>query len=267
MKFQNNNKPSFIQIPNEYIKCDIKKEYKSFGIDRKFLLVYVSIYQNMSLNQESRVSISDILRRGDKASSLKPSSPQCKNIIKTLKYMEDINMVNIITDLSKVGYLDMIRLKVNNHKSHSSFTSLTYDEYSKIASIESPYGFDNILTVFLYVKSHIFKRSKMKGGDEQPEAYDKPEAFFVAINIVRRDLGMSKDTVSSCLLELVKNNILIKHEAKLYANDSNKDSKPLWAPNIYVLPNSHSDQEIEWALNKLKAMQYYNNQHSSKINM
>jgi hypothetical protein len=179
---------------------------------------------------------------------------QFKEIINILDYMQEINTIEIITDLSTIRNDACIELLVTKDQIENNFTIITSEEFALITSIQSNTSVENLISTFLYVKSYIFKRNLQEDGSEFSNANEHPEAFFTRIEKICEDTGLARETVNKCLNGLIDNKVLIKYEVGSYPSRKS-DKFPIGnSPNIYVLNNSKAQQEIKWALEKLKTL-------------
>lgn len=186
--------------------------------------------------------------------NIKARDNQFKEVISILNYLQDINMIKVITDLSSIRYDSVIELIMSKDQTETNFTTITSEEFEAITSISSKVSIENLITTYLYIKSCIFKRNLRDDGTEFYNANERPEAFFTRIERICEETGLAKETVNKCLNCLVDNKLLIKHEVGSYAGIQKGKHFVGNSPNIYVLNNSSANQEIRWALDRLKAL-------------
>ena len=168
--------------------------------------------------------------------------------IAVLRVMVENEMIEIASDLSKVKADTGIEIKTNNlvFDTSKNFTIVTIEQFKTILSLNTKVNKENILLVYLYVKSYIISRKP-----DIPNPFDYPEAFYKSTDKIVKDLGMSKSTVNKCLQILTSGEhpLLIKKEMGFSHSEKDKSAKKL--PNIYVLNKSGYETEIAWAKEKL----------------
>lgn len=248
---KNITKEYFTRFPNEYIRCDIKKDY---GVSRKFYIIYILIDKYRSYENYSWITIRKILEfYGYKTTSRKPKA--FKEILDVLEYMINNKMIKVSQDLDSLSYDTGIEIEIipGNFDCAEKFTMITSSQLNTIMMTDSSLNKENILLAFLYINSYIGCRSKKDDGTEYDDAKDKPEAFFKSIESMSKELSISKDTVSQCIECLISkeenNPLLIKKEVG--SIPATKTSPPKNVPNIYVLNKDGYQREIKWALNKM----------------
>ena len=170
------------------------------------------------------------------------------DVIAVLRVMVENEMIEIASDLSKVKADTGIEIKTNNlvFDTSKNFTIVTIEQFKTILSLNTKVNKENILLVYLYVKSYIISRKP-----DIPNPFDCPEAFYKSTDKIVKDLGMSKSTVNKCLQILASGEhpLLIKKEMGFSHSEKDKPAKKL--PNIYVLNKSGYETEIAWAKEKL----------------
>lgn len=241
----------FTRFPNEYIRCDIKKDY---GVSRKFYITYILIDKYRSYENYSWITIRKILNfYGYKTTSRKPKA--FKEVLDVLEYMINNKMIKIFQDLDSVSYDTGIEIEIvpENFDFAEKFTMITSSQLNTIMMADSSLNKENILLAFLYINSYIGCRSKKDDGAEYENAKDNPEAFFKSLESMAKELSMSKDTINQTLDYLISDE---EHPAlfirkKVGSIPATKISPPKNVPNIYVLNKDGYQKEIKWALNKM----------------
>lgn len=250
--------PYFTRIPNIFIQHNIQKD---FGINKIFIYVYCAIDRNRSYEDTSFVCIKDILDSCQyKATRHKPKI--FYEILKCLIFLKENNYIECDFDIYKVNYNDCIKVKIisKTFDAIDNYTMLYGETLDTISQWDTKPTKESIISVFLYINSYIFIRPKNKDNVEimyNPES--KPEAFFRSIEVMSKDLGMSKDTINQCLQYLTSNinckkPLLIKREVG--SIQPNPKKPPQNVPNIYVLNKEGYEQEIKWAISKM--LEIYN---------
>ena len=141
---------------------------------------------------------------------------------------------------------------LNNFDKLDKYTVITANEIDTLLSSKSQIEKANLFGIYLYMKSFMFPRNLSPEGNDFPDAKDKPTAYWGYIDIMQRDIGTSRETINRCIKEYIKLNLLKKYETGSYIKIENGKEITKNAPNIYVLNNEFSKQEIGWALTKLK---------------
>lgn len=248
---KNTTREYFTRFPNEYIRCDIKKDY---GVSRKFYITYILIDKYRSYENYSWITIRKILNfYGYKTTSRKPKA--FKEVLDVLEYMINNKMIKIFQDLDSVSYDTGIEIEIvpENFDFAEKFTMITSSQLKTIMMADSSLNKENILLAFLYINSYIGCRSKKDDGAEYENAKDNPEAFFKSLESMAKELSMSKDTINQTLDYLISDE---EHPAlfirkKVGSIPATKTSPPKNVPNIYVLNKDGYQKEIKWALNKM----------------
>lgn len=242
----------FTRIPNNFIRCNLKSD---FGLSRIFLMVYILIDRNRTLENKSYISIGQVLSLCKYKHDTKRKPKIFYEIVKSLVFLETNHFIETDIDLYGLSYKDLIEVRIihENFDACENFTKLYGADLDKITSMEAKPTKENILSVFLYINSYIGCRSKKYDGTEYDNAKDSPEAFFKSLESMAKELSMSKDTVNQCIECLISNEggnpLLIKKDVGyLPATNTNLPKK---LPNIYVLNKDGYQQEIKWALEKM----------------
>lgn len=236
-------KKKFIRIPRKYVQCDIEKEY---GIGRKFYITYIFIDRYRTIENHSWVTIGKILSYYN----FKPSRNRPKafyDVVRALKFMVENRMIQVNQDLDALYYDTGIEIDVipEYFDVQREWSALYTDDFDRIMQGDSDTKKDLLLLSYLYVNSYINTRQANHITDKSKS----PEAFYKNLSSMANDLSMSKGSVSKCLKELVSKNLLVRETVGSLKQNNNKSRN---VPNIYVLNKEGHEQEIQWALQKLK---------------
>lgn len=219
-------------------------------MSRKFYGVYILIGLYKTCGNHSWITIDKILRSYGYSTSDRKTSV-FSDVITVLRVMVENEMIEITSNLSKVRTDTGIEIKTNNSVFDTSknFTVVTIEQFKAILSLSNKANKENILLIYLYVKSYIISRKT-----DIPNPFDYPEAFYKSTDKIVKDLGMSKSTVNKCLQILTSGEhpLLIKKEMGFFHSEKDKSTKKL--PNIYVLNKSGYETEITWAKEKLQML-------------
>lgn len=253
---KNTTKEYFTRFPNEYIRCNIKKDY---GVSRKFYITYILIDKYRSYENYSWITIRKILNfYGYKTNKNKPKAVY--EILDVLEYMINNKMIKVSQDLDSLSYDTGIEIEIipENFDCAEKFTMITSSQLNTIMMADSSLNKENILLAFLYINSYIGCRSKKDDGTEYENAKENPEAFFKSLESMAKEISMSKDTINQTLDYLVSNE---EHPALLVRKNvgsipATKSQPPKNVPNIYVLNKNGYQREIKWALDKM--LEVYN---------
>lgn len=288
IEYKNNN-TFFSRIPNSLIRCNMQTDYK---LHRIFFVVWITIDRHRTLEDLSYITIQEILTVcGYKCTQPKPKI--FHEVVKCLLFLDSCKFIEIDPlDLYDISYTKNITLKIiaPNFDQPNNFTRIYNTEIDSILLFnnfrlddmdtnKNKIGIrrENILLVYLYIKSYIGSRSKqtlpyklkekdfpilqaqMKNINNEDSYKDSPLAFWKPIQTISTELGMSKKTLDECLDYLTQDSknhtaLLVKHKTG-YIPRSDKQP-PKQAPNIYVLNQKGYQNEIKWAVNKM--MQIYN---------
>lgn len=231
-------------MPNKYPQCSILQKY---GVSRKFYITYLMIDRNKTRDFYSWITIRKILTYyGYKFSRHKPKA--YKEILDVLDFMIKTNMISITQDLNVITYDTGIEIKIipNNFYSEGQWSAVYDDDMNSIIAEKSTINKDVLLLSFLYINSYInIRQSDNK--IENPEKF--PEAFWGDLSTMAKMTSMSKQSINRCIDELLGNGLLIK---KVVGSVKYKDKPPQNVPNIYVLNKKGYENEIKWALQKMK---------------
>ena len=248
---KNTTKEYFTRFPNEYIRCNIKKDY---GVSRKFYITYILIDKYRSYENYSWITIRKILEfYGYKTTSRKPKA--FKEILDVLEYMINNKMIKVSQDLDSLSYDTGIEIEIvpENFDCAEKFTMITTSQLNTIMMADSSLNKENILLAFLYINSYIGCRSKKDDGTEYENAKENPEAFFKSLESMAKEISMSKETINQSIDYLVSGE---EHPALLIRKNvgsipAAKSQPPKNVPNIYVLNKNGYQHEIKWALDKM----------------
>lgn len=257
----------FIRVPNCFIQTDIQKTY---GLNRVFYIIWILIDRHRSLENKSYITIGEVTDYCEyKRTKTRPKI--VREIIKCLFFLETNNYIELdFFDIYNVPYDRCITLKIiaQNFDTANKFTKIYNSEMDSILCADySPkekkvhINRENILTVYLYMKSYIGTR-KNEEYNNNTSSIVHPLAFWKSTLHMAKDLAMSRQTITECLNYLIHSDenhtaLLIRHETGYIPQDGNKPPKQ--APNIYVLNKEGYEKEIQWALNKM--MEIYNVDH------
>ena len=238
----------YTRISNDLIRYDLNQKY---GIGRILLVIYILIDRHRSYEDTSYITIKEILELcGYKLSRHKPKI--FYDSIKTLLFLQESNYISADFDPYSLDYNDNIPIKIisKNFDQTNKFTIILGSIFDRIMKSDSKLNKENLLLVFLYVNSYIGNRPKNPDGTEKlSNPSSLPEAFYRNLHTMSSDIAMSRDTVTSCMQELVSIGILKKQTVGSIKRD---DKPPQNVPNIYALNKENYKQEIEWALDKMK---------------
>ena len=259
----------FIRVPNKFLREDLSTQY---GLNRIFLIIWIIIDRHRTLEDKSYLTIGEILDLcGYKKTRHHPKI--VREIIKCLLFLDTNNFIQLdFIDIYNVPYEMAITLKIISSVFDplDNFTKIYNKEMDTIlwshinekciANDKTPLR-ENVITVYLYIKSFIWERS------ENYESHNYPTAFWGSIDGMGKDLKMAKKTILNCIDYLtsstdISDPLLVKHETGYIPQEDNKPPKQ--APNIYVLNKEGYEKEIQWALNKM--MEIYKVDHFIKRN-
>lgn len=235
----NNTRDFFARVPTEYIRCNINKKY---GLSRTFYLVYTYMYRNKSPEGFITFGINQLLS----ICGCKQDNKSCiayKDIIKSIQYLADNGMIKVFCEnLENISCRNYIEVEIlDKFYQAKRYTTVYFADIDKILYSNSKCRNQNLITVYLYIMSYIFKHK------EQNLSRDIPEAFYSLVENIISITGLSPNTVNMCLDELVTLGIFIKKETGTI-----KDGDLyVTLPNIYVVNNNHAGHEIELAMAKL----------------
>ena len=116
------------------------------------------------------------------------------------------------------------------------FAKLSYDVFDTIINIDYPLSKPTLLKVYTYIRGRII--------ENEQQAY----GFYGSIERAVKDLDLSRKTVDACLDLFVDHNLFIKYTT----GSCYIDGEPRNVPNIYVLPDDQSENNIKGLLEELK---------------
>ena len=266
IEYKNDN-VFFSRIPNEFIRTSI---FNTYGLHRIFIAVWISIDRHRTLEDCSYLMLREIIEdTGYKCTRQKPKL--FNEILKCILFLDSCGYIKLDPiDPYTISYDQCITLKIiaQNFDTANKFTKIYNSEIDSILCTDSDskekkvhINRENILTVYLYMKSYIGTR-KNEEYNNNTSSIGHPLAFWKSTLHMAKDLAMSRQTITECLNYLTHSDenhtaLLIRHETGYIPQDDNKPPKQ--APNIYVLNKEGYEKEIQWALNKM--MEIYNVDH------
>lgn len=164
-------------------------------------------------------------------------------------------MITIAQDIDSITYDTGIEIKVisDNFDVPKNFCKFDFNMFDKIMDADSAISNETLLLSYIYILSYIGEKSERRDKESDSDYLrrlkDYPRAFFRDIGNMSKDLSMSKDTITKCINYFLSNEILIRENV---GSVKIKGKPPQNVPNIYVLNNEECNQEIEWALEKMK---------------
>lgn len=185
----------YSRIPNDFFygECIIKNTNKNI------LMMYDSLYMRRGLDNISSISIEYIIEY----CGLKPNRNKGKtnDTIKDLfLYLENTGYINILNkeDLKSIKNLILIHFKKYADK---NYVELKRSEIEKISNSESKLDKTNLLIIFLYLKSRMYRR---QNGDDLVKSGGIPETCFPTYENIYSDIDISKRSISRYITELDK---------------------------------------------------------------
>lgn len=250
LQYENKN-IYFTRVPNIFIQTNLND---NFGLNRIFLLVYILIDRNRTLENKSYISIGQVLKMcGYRLTRRKPKL--FHEIIKSILFLKENHFIDTSFDIYSISYDDLIEVRIiaENFDATEKFTKLYSRDLDMIMSMNTKTTKENVLLVFLYINSYIGCRSKKDDGTEYENAKDNPEAFFKSLESMAKEISMSKETINQSLDYLTSQK---EHPALLIRKNvgsipATKSQPPKNVPNIYVLNKNGYQREIKWALDKM----------------
>jgi len=240
----------FTRVPNSFIRGHSK------DIKKRTILVYIYLDTYRNLNNIVNFSLYHLIRSCGYVSNEKTIS--INNDFKSiLEFLYDNQMIEFLTSFVDIKGNSLSQIKLlDNFDCVDNFTKITLNETDTLMSKSQNIDKTILFSIYLYMKSFMINRPLTSDGEEYKNAYERPSSFFGTYNSLINSLGYSKSTIKKCFQEFENIGLLKKYETGSYFVTFNGVSKKINAPNIYVLNNDKSDQEIEWTLDKLK--QLYN---------
>lgn len=116
------------------------------------------------------------------------------------------------------------------------FAKLSYDVFDTIIAIDYPLSKPTLLKVYTYIRGRII--------ENEQQAY----GFYGSIERAVKDLDLNRKTVDTCLELFVDHNLFIKYTT----GSCYIDGEPRNVPNIYVLPDDQTENNIKALLEELK---------------
>lgn len=116
------------------------------------------------------------------------------------------------------------------------FAKLSYDVFDTIINIDYPLSKPTLLKVYTYIRGRIIENEQQVYG------------FYGSIERAVKDLDLSRKTVDACLDLFVDHSLFIKYTT----GSCYIDGEPRNVPNIYVLPDNQSENNIKGLLEELK---------------
>lgn len=169
-----------------------------------------------------------------------------------IQFLVDNNMIQFNTPISNFKGNNFASIKIlDDFDSVEDYTIITADEIDTLLQSKTKIEKANLFAIYLYMKSYIFQRNLTDIGEEFADAPSKPSAFFKSIDSIMQDTGISKETINRCIKEYIHLRLFKCKQTGSYKTSNDKEKN---APNIYVLDNDKAEQEIEWAVEKLKQM-------------
>ena len=241
-KRKENSMEYFVKIPNNFIKCDIEKD---FDVTPSFYVVYYLLNNNRSIRNQSFISIKEIMDiYSAKCTSRKPKI--FNDIVKSINKLEELGLIRSLNTPSVLRYESFLKYQICDAFDPScDFTIFTEKELLNIMKIDSAITKDTLLRVYLYIKANIIKRSY-----HQEETLENPEAFFKNIKVSAEEIGIHYNTFYGTIEELCKgeNPLLIKSNI---IHRSSKNS-PICSPRVIVINKVGWKKELQGAVSILK---------------
>lgn len=128
-----------------------------------------------------------------------------------------------------------------------NFTKLTEQEFDTIIKNNPSRNRENILGVYLYIKSYYHPYTSV----------NRPIGFYQNLDTIRKSLNISERVLIKLLNWLVDQKLLIKHfTGSIMTDNPNKPRKNV--PNIYIPNLGQSQEEIDETIKSTeKAMKDY----------
>lgn len=241
-KRKENSMEYFVKIPNNFIKCDIEKD---FDVTPSFYVVYYLLNNNRNIRNQSFMSIKEIM--DIYSAECTPRKPKIfNNIVKSINKMEELNLIHPLNTPSVLRYESFLKYQIcDTFDSSCDFTIFTEKELLNIMNIDSAITKDILLRVYLYIKANIIKRLSYQ--EKTPE---NPEAFFKNIKTSAEEIGIHYNTFYSAIEELCKgeNPLLIKSNV---IHRSGKNT-PACSPRAIVINKIGWKEELNNAVSALR---------------
>lgn len=223
-------------------------------IDKRILLTLIYLDRKRSLEDTVGFSLYDLVTYfGYKVD--RTSTGAVTRFKKLIQFLVDNQMIAFDTSIDNLkgnNYVNVTLL--DNFDKVENYTMISANEIDILLNSKSKIEKSNLFAIYLYMKSFMFQRNLTDEGNEFSDAKDKPTAYWGYIDVMQRDLGVSRETINKCLNEYIKLKLFVKKETGSYKTIENGKEVEKNAPNIYVINNDNAQQEIKWAMNKLKQM-------------
>lgn len=220
------------------------------------LLIYGYLFMHRDMRDEVNLSLEELIR-GCGYSVNRHSGKANKLFLDNLHY---------IVQQNKSGHFN---IKYKHHKKQinltdriilylgeiiiddEKYTKLPFDDFDIIVNSECK-NKDNLILMYLYLKSHFFERKKIKDNygniiGEEGNPRDNPVGYAIDYDHIAYDTGLSKSTVIRVTDTLHSLKLIYNHTTGGYNDIKGKIKN---APNIYTLWKYQD--EIEYVINKLK---------------
>ena len=236
----------FTRVPNVFIYSNPKE------FNKKIILTYIYLDQNRTLSNVVNYSLYDLIQSNGYVCNGKAVSI-IKQFKSSLEFLYDNSMIEFITPYKNIkgNFISKIQL-LDNFDCCENFTQITKHEIDTLIQNSRNQDRSILFSIYLYIKSFMFQRPLTFDGEEYDNAKDKPVAFWGTYRTIEEKLGYAKNTITSYLNQFVEIGLLQKYETGSYPIYRNSKQIYINAPNIYVLNNENADQEIQWALDRLK---------------
>lgn len=131
------------------------------------------------------------------------------------------------------------------------YTKLLFDDFDIITTSNCK-NKDNLLLIYLYLKSHFFERKKIRDSNgniigEQGSPQENPVGYAIDYDHIVIDTKLSRSTVVRVIDSLHNLKLIYRYTTGGYKNDKGKIKN---APNIYTLWKYKN--EVEYIEYKLK---------------
>lgn len=242
----NKIKGYFTRVSNQFIRAN------GNDIDKKILLTIIYLDRKRSFEDVVGFSLYDlVLSNGYKIN--RTNTGAVTSFKKIIQFLIDNQMISLDKNIKELKGNNFVNINIlDNFDKVDNYTIITANEIDSLLHSKSKIEKANLFSVYLYMKSFMFPRNLTDEGNEFSDAKEKPIAFWGYIDVMQRDIGVSRETINKCLKEYIKLKLFIRHETGSYIAIENGKQVEKNAPNIYVLNNKNAEQEAKWALNKLK---------------
>lgn len=220
------------------------------------LLIYGYLFMHRNMRDEVNFSLEELIK-GCGYSVNRHSGKANRLFLDNLQY---------IIQKNKSGHFD---IKYKNYKKQinltdriilylgeiivddEKYTKLLFDDFDTI--VNSKYkNKDNLILMYLYLKSHFFERKKIKDNydnivGEEGNPKDNPIGYAIDYDRIAYDTGLSKSTVIRLTDTLHSLKLVYNHTTGGYNDIKGKIRN---APNIYTLWKYQD--EVDYIKDKLK---------------